>query len=143
MDDEQRPHPRADRILAAARACIGLRFRPQGRGPEGMDCLGLALFCCESLGLAVAPPAHWGLRAAGPEAVGPELARRGFLARPVPARIAGDLLLAAPGTRQLHFAICAGTGVIEADMGLRRVVERPFPWAWPIVAAWRFPLGDV
>lgn len=143
MANDLRPHPRADLILAAARTCLGVRFRPQGRTTEGLDCLGLALFCCETLGLGVPPPPAIGMRGCAPEEARRQLLLRGFALRPTGRALAGDLLVASPGALQLHFAIFTGAGVIEADMGLRRVVERPWPWALPIFDAWCFPTGEI
>ena len=61
-----------------------------------------------------------------------ELAALGFTTGDGP----GAILLAAPGPGQLHLGISTGSGMIHADCAARRVVDRPAPLAWPIVAAW-------
>ena len=53
---------------------------------------------------------------------------------------AGDLLLCVSGPGQLHLAIQVEGGIVHADAGLRRVVERPGEIPWPVVGAWR--LGE-
>lgn len=48
----------------------------------------------------------------------------------------GDLMLFAVGPMQFHIAIMTPGGFVHADAMLRRVVERPGPAPWPLVAAW-------
>ena len=110
---------RAARIVAAARATIGARFRPHGRDPAlGLDCVGVAV---------------WALAAAGAAAVLPEMLD-GLVA--CDGAAAGDLLLCRAGGG-LHLAIRTEAGVVHADAGLRRVVERPGAPPWSVLAAYR------
>lgn len=51
----------------------------------------------------------------------------------------GDVLLGVPANRQVHFAVRTPTGVIEAHIGLRRVIERPMASDEQWDCAWRFP----
>lgn len=124
---------RADpRIVARARALVGVRFRPQGRDPAaGLDCIGLA---AASLRVK-APAAGYALRGGSPAQLEEGLRAAGL--RPVRAARAGDLLVLAAGAAQLHLAIWTGTGIVHADAGLRRIVERPGPPPWPLLRAWR------
>lgn len=120
------------RIVVRARRLVGVRFRPQGRNAAtGLDCIGLA-----AAALRVAPPpADYALR--GGSMARLEARLRGAGLRPVAPARAGDLLILAAGAGQLHLAIWTGDGLIHADAGLRRIVERPGPAPWPLLAAWR------
>jgi cell wall-associated NlpC family hydrolase len=124
---------RAARIVAAARATIGARFRPHGRDPAlGLDCVGVAAWALAAGGWRGRVPAGYAL-AAGAAAVTPEMLAGLVMCD---GAAAGDLLLcrAAGG---LHLAIRTEAGVVHADAGLRRVVERPGAPPWPVLAAYR------
>lgn len=122
-------------VEAAARALIGVRFRAQGRDPAfGLDCVGLAAAALRAGGYAGPVPERYALRTGD---------ARGFAVAGLAAvdgTAPGDLLLLRPGPGQLHLAIRSADGIIHADAGLRRVVERPGAVPWPVVAAWR--VGD-
>jgi hypothetical protein len=123
----------ADEIVAAARALLGIRFRPQGRSPEsGLDCVGVV---AASIG-AERVPRDYALRGGSLERLGAELKSAGL--HRVDTMRAGDVLVLAAGPAQLHLGIFTGTGLVHGDAGLRRVVERPAPLPWPIVHIWRF-----
>lgn len=121
-------------IAARARACVGVRFRPQGRDPSlGLDCIGLAAI---ATGLVVVRSDYairgdhldrveFGLLAYGFEQVGGEELET------------GDILVFAAGPQQVHVAVLTDTGIVHADAGLRRVVERPLPLPWPVLSIWR------
>lgn len=121
-------------IARAARLCIGVRFRPQGRDPcHGLDCVGLA-------GMAfgrAALPQDYALR--GGDGVSIVAAITAFGLGAIDARDAreGDLLLLETGPRQFHLAVLTDAGFVHADAGLRRVVETPGRPRWPVLAAWR------
>lgn len=120
-------------IVRRARSLIGTRFRPQGRGRDGIDCVGLAAF---ALGLDERRvPQDYSLRGTSTAAVGKVLRACGL--EPVAIAAPGDLALFAPGPAQLHFAVMTGSGLVHADLGLGRVVERPLPAPWPLVGLWR------
>ena len=131
----------SEEIARAARGCVGARFRPQGRGADGLDCVGVA---------AVAFGGH--LRADGAGATMPSAAatRRRSARRssgpgcgrsPWMRRGEGDLLLLATGPGQWHFAVLTGDGFVHADARLRRVVETPGRPRWPVAGAWRIARG--
>lgn len=126
---------RADAIVARARACVGIRFRAQGRGPEGIDCIGLV---AASLGVE-GVRSDYTLRGGRAEDLAHELERAGL--RCVKARRAGDVLAMRAGPGQLHLGIWTGAGLVHADSGLRRVVERPGEVPWPIIGVWRQAAG--
>ena len=113
-----------------AREVIGAKFRLGGRDPRfGLDCVGLVAWALEA-----DAPAGYGLRGGVPERVMALLDAR--LAR-VDAVAPGDVLLFAAGPGQLHLAIASERGMIHADAGLRRVVERPGVTPWPVLGVWR------
>lgn len=117
--------------LVRAREALGTRFRLHGRGGrDGIDCVGLA-----GLAYGVAVPSGYRLRSGDAAQVARAVEAAGLVrvddARP------GDLLLVRSGPGQLHLAIASEDGVIHADAALRRVVERPGPVPWPVVARWR------
>ncbi|MGF1549185.1 MAG: peptidoglycan endopeptidase [Sphingomonadaceae bacterium] len=127
-----------EEIVARARACIGARFRPQGRDPaHGLDCIGVAMMAMD-LPRARAPR-YYNLRSSDPALVNREFSACGFL-RVVPkmARV-GDLLVTEVEGRQLHIVLLTPKGYLHADVRHRRVVEVPGPLPWPIVSAWRHP----
>ena len=123
---------RADEIVARARALVGTRVRPQGRSvANGLDCIGVA-----ALALDVADtPRDYRLRGGCVRRLAQGLAEAGLV--PTGAMAAGDVLLLQPGPAQLHLGIFTGTGLVHGDAGLRRVVERPLPFLWPILGIWR------
>jgi lipoprotein Spr len=116
--------------LARARAMIGVGFRPRGRTPTGLDCVGLAGW---AFGAAV--PGGYAMRSSDIARVH-AVARAAGL-REAEGRTPGDLVLLASGPGQLHLGIDSGTGLIHADAMLRRVVERPDPLPWPVIGRWR------
>ena len=118
-------------VVARARGCIGIRFRAQGRGREGLDCVGLVAV---ALGLEQVR-ADYALRSGAAEALATALRAAGL--RPVEERAPGDVLVMRVGPGQLHLAIWTGAGLVHADAGLRRVVELPGEIVWPVMSAWR------
>jgi lipoprotein Spr len=119
-------------IAARARSLVGVRFRPKGRSMTGgFDCVGLAA--------AAAGVAHvsddYALRGGDLETLGIDLRKAGF--RPCGAPIPGDVLVLRVGPEQLHLGIWTGGGLVHADAGLRRVVERPGEPPWPVIGIWR------
>ncbi len=120
-------------VVARARACIGVRFRPQGRDPRfGLDCVGLV---AHAYGHAVAE--GYALRTGDRARIERALAAAGLAPR-WPAR-PGDVGLYASGAGQLHLAIVTEGGIIHADAAARRVVERPGPAPWPVIGIWAKP----
>ena len=123
-----------DEIVARARVCVGVRFRPQGRDPMlGLDCIGVA---ASATGMNQVR-SDYALRGARLAEIEHELCDLGL--QPVPAEQAapGDILVLDAGPAQLHVAIFTGSGFVHADAGLRTVVERPCPVPWPILGVWR------
>ncbi len=119
-------------IVAAARACVGARFRLHGRSVAGgLDCVGVVACAYRLADL----PTGYALRGGDPDAVVALAAAHGF--RTTATARAGDLLLFAVGPFQHHLAITTDRGFVHADAGLRRVVETPGAPRWPVIARWR------
>lgn len=125
-----------DHVAAAALATVGARFRLHGRDPgEGLDCVGLAAHALAAGGWrGGAVPTGYAVR-------GGDRGRVAALLDAALVRCAGDgtgdILLVAAGPGQLHLAVRTERGIVHADAGLRRVVERPGPLPWPVIGAWR------
>lgn len=117
-----------------ARALVGTRFRPQGRGPEGLDCVGVVIATFELDRDAFRR--NYRLRGDHREEI--EAALRHHFGRvPAPEIRAGDLMLMSAGNRQLHLGVRTRDGFVHAHAGIGRVVETPGPPEWPVLASYR------
>lgn len=117
-----------------ARALVGTRFRAQGRGPEGLDCVGLVLEV-----FRIPPDAvrrDYALRGEGEGELKGQVMRF-FRTASAALQREGDLLLLAPAVDQLHLAVLTERGFVHAHAGLRRVVETPGAPAWPVLGVFR------
>jgi hypothetical protein len=119
----------AERALDRARTMLGTPFCLHGRDARGVDCVGLA-----GLAWGVEVPSGYAMRGTPRARIERALASLRFV--PAATNVPGAIVLGAPGPGQLHLAIATGRGVIHADAGLRRVVERDAPLGWPLIAAW-------
>ncbi|HEX8442093.1 MAG TPA: peptidoglycan endopeptidase [Allosphingosinicella sp.] len=125
-----------DEIAARARSLVGVRFRAQGRSPAtGLDCVGLV---AGALGVERAR-SDYALRGGNLGRLSQELEAAGLVR--VDGCRAGDVLVMRAGPEQLHLGIVTEAGLVHADAGLRRVVERPGAPEWPVLGSWRVP-GD-
>jgi len=121
-------------VVARARACVGARFRLQGRrAAEGLDCVGLAGAAFAIGGL----PRDYPLRGNATARVRTLAEAAGLRAINPDEAAAGDLLMVEAGPEQLHLLVLTDGGFVHADAGLRRVVETPGRPSWPVLAAWR------
>ncbi|HEX8445131.1 MAG TPA: peptidoglycan endopeptidase [Sphingomonas sp.] len=122
-------------VVARARACIGVRFRPQGRDPAfGLDCVGLI-----AVAGAVPPgrvPARYAMRGGTAAAIIATIGQAGL--RRIMVAEPGDVMLAEAGPRQFHLLMSTDIGFVHADAGIGRVVEVPGAVPWPVLAMWRF-----
>lgn len=121
---------RQDDIVAAARGCVGVRFRPMGRDVRfGLDCVGVA-----GIAFGRACPSGYAMRGGSAEAIAERI--DGFGLDRVTAAGPACLALIAAGMGQFHLAVLTDTGFVHADARLGRVVETPgMPGG--IVALWR------
>lgn len=118
-------------VAARALALVGTRFRLHGRDVAGgLDCVGVVALAC---GVA-SVPSGYALRGGDVARVAAAIDTR--LARG-DGRVVGDVLLFSVGAGQLHLGIATARGVVHADAGLRRVVERPGVAPWVLIGAWR------
>jgi murein DD-endopeptidase / murein LD-carboxypeptidase len=118
-------------IEAVARALVGARFRLHGRDPAtGLDCVGVV-----AVATGVEAPRGYALRGGCAAEVTKALLAHGFVA--VGEARAGDVLLMRTGPAQLHLGVKTESGLVHADAGLRRVVERPGVPEWEVLGIWR------
>jgi murein DD-endopeptidase / murein LD-carboxypeptidase len=131
------PTPRWPDIVAAARACVGTRFRPQGRVPGlGLDCVGVVLVAAAAAGVLPARVPAYRLGGTPPDVDG-VFAACGASA--VDAALPGDVLVLVPAPGQRHFGVVTALGLVHAHAGLDRVVEGPVDPDWRVTGAWRLP----
>ncbi|WP_416909314.1 MAG: peptidoglycan endopeptidase [Polymorphobacter sp.] len=130
-------------VVAAARACVGTPFRPQGRVPGlGLDCVGVALAAARAAGGAAR---DWPLppyRLGGDHDASMLATLQAIGCTPVDRGEPGDLLVLAPRPRLRHLGILTGSGLVHAHAGLGRVVEGPISADWQQVGHWRLPGVD-
>ena len=120
-----------ERAAAAARRCVGARFRAHGRDAAGgLDCVGVAAIALRAAGWRGAVPGDYALRTGAMIEV-PDGLRR------CDGAAVGDVLLCRVAATQLHLLVRVPEGTVHADVAARRVVERPGVPPWPVVAAWR------
>jgi cell wall-associated NlpC family hydrolase len=122
-------------VVARARELVGVRFRPQGRrSDQGLDCVGLVAAAAQLPPDLV--PSDYAMHDAAPDGLSDLYAPHVRSIAPEEAK-AGDILLVKAGSGHHHFVVLVDGGYIHADSGMRRVVERPGPVPWPVLAAWR------
>jgi hypothetical protein len=102
---------------------------------DGVDCIGVV---AHALGLtADAAPRDYSFRGGSVDAIDAALRALGLQPCAEEAGAPGDILAFRPAPEQLHLAVSTGAGFVHADAGLRRVVERPLPPPWHVLARWR------
>ena len=102
-----------------ARGLLGTRFRPQGRGESGLDCVGLVLATFDIPADKVRR--NYSLR--GDYRAEIERALETFFQRVDAGRERpGDVMLLQVAADQLHLAVRTGAGFVHAHAGIGRVV---------------------
>jgi cell wall-associated NlpC family hydrolase len=127
-------------LAAAARACVGARFRLQGRNPAtGLDCIGLVIWSAQRCGLTL-PDASDYLLSDTPARLDAALLQASLKQIDPRVLAAGDMVRLLSGGQPLHLAIYGDATLIHADARLRKVVEHRLTadWRERIVAAYRF-----
>lgn len=119
---------------ARARALVGTRFRAQGRGEGGLDCIGVVL---ATFGIpAEAARDDYALR--GDHLAEVRRSLDAFFRRIAPRMLrAGDVMLLRPADAQVHLAVRTDRGFVHAHSALRRVVETPGEPQWPLLGVYR------
>jgi murein DD-endopeptidase / murein LD-carboxypeptidase len=120
---------------ARARALVGTRFRPQGRGEGGLDCIGVVLIT-----FAIAPELvrrDYRLKGKHHFATLRTAVERHFRRVPRTQLRSGDVMLLAAGNEQPHLAIRTPGGFVHAHAGVGRVVETPGDPEWALLAVYR------
>lgn len=119
---------------ARARELVGARFRPQGRGAEGIDCVGVVL---TTFGIAPANVrSDYRLRGVHEAEVLQSLGRYFRRVRPRELR-AGDVMALRVRGDQSHLAVRTESGFVHAHAGIGRVVETPGMPEWPLIGVYR------
>lgn len=132
----------AEKIIAAAMACINTPFVHQGRVPGvGLDCAGLGIICARAIGVEVTDFKGY-----------PRLPFDGMLKKmfdeqphlrevPRAEMQAGDVLLMRISTAPQHVAVYVGGGfMVHAYQAIGKVVQQRLDESWrnKIIAVYRF-----
>jgi cell wall-associated NlpC family hydrolase len=124
------------RAFAAARAMVGVRFRPQGRDPgTGLDCVGLVWAAYAAAGCTLRSPRDYPLRGWSEGRIVAALAAAGF--RVVTDVRDGDVALIALPAGQFHLGLIGVDRMVHAHAGLKRVVETPLGDGFLSTTRWR------
>ena len=120
---------------ARARSLVGVRFRAQGRGEGGLDCIGLVT---NTFGISSESVRRdYRIRGSGNlEALRTALNEHFRRVARTEVRT-GDVMLLAAGENQPHLAVRTDAGFVHAHAGIRRVVETPGYPEWPLLAVYR------
>ena|SRR4249919_1584542 len=119
---------------ARAQALVGTRFRAQGRGENGLDCVGVVLATFDIPEGAVRR--DYCLRGDHLSEIRAELDCH-FRRIPRTELRPGDVMLLDAGEQRAHLAVRTGRGFIHAHAGIRRVVETPGDPQWPVLGVYR------
>lgn len=124
----------ADQLVAQARMLCDVPWRHQGRGKNGVDCIGLVVTACKNAGLDLASYLNISDDHSYGVLPSPELLERvQRYCTPIEKEIPGCLLFFSfPGDRHpRHFAIYTASGtMIHATSGEGRVVEHGYRGHW-------------
>lgn len=134
-----------EQAFAAARAMLGVRFRPQGRdAARGLDCVGLIWAAYAAAQVPLRAPVGYPLRGWRGLRIAAALEESGLVRvceLGQTGRRIGDVLLCGLGAGQCHLGLGGTASVIHAHARLGRVVESPWDADWAEAAVWRVPDG--
>ena len=116
-----------------------MRFRPQGRGVHGIDCVGVIVAAAHAVNAELKVRSDYQMgRVDFPDVV--ECLQNSLCARiPIMTACEGGLFLSRPDWAQAHFAVKVPGGLVEVHLGLRRVVDRSIALDEQFQSAWRLP----
>lgn len=117
-----------------AQALVGTRFRAQGRGEGGIDCVGVVLSTFDIPANEVRR--DYRLRGDHLREIC-ETLKAYFRRIPATRLRAGDVMVLNAGDGQIHLAVRTGPGFVHAHAGILRVVETPGLPQWPLLGAYR------
>lgn len=116
-------------VIEAARKYLGVPFKHQGRSPLGLDCVGLVILVCRTLGLRPGRPAPQDYGRMPTAALLAQVRKHCIeLEAPEPGCM---ILIRFP--RELlcqHAALCTGQNLIHAYSTSRKVVEHGYRMHW-------------
>jgi hypothetical protein len=118
---------------------MNVRFKRHGRNYSGVDCWGVVVVTCRSLGLAVADDATYGPHP--PPELAKKLLEHTGIRKPVRQMRAGDLVLIKLDGADIHVGIigqnAAALSLISCSLVTRKVSEHSLQgFPHPIVAAY-------
>ncbi len=116
-----------DRVIAEARTWLNVPFRHQGRDGHGIDCVGLPIVVCQSLGLL---DQRFDVANYGRLPSGELVTRLQAVCRPIEKAVPGSLIVIAWSRLAAHVAICAGETMIHAYERIGRVIEHGYRGRW-------------
>ena len=119
---------------ARAQALVGTRFRKQGRGEGGLDCIGVVLATYEIRPDCVRR--NYSLRGEHLDELTAELDRHFRRIGKSEAR-PGEVMLLSIAENQLHLAVRTARGFVHAHAGIGRVVETPGDPPWRVLGIYR------
>lgn len=130
---------RGDDMVAAARQCLGTRFRHQGRSAQhGLDCVGLIIVSAQAAGIQTRDMFGYG-RQPQHDDFGRYLRKNGLYSVDTP--LPGDVGVFDFGHGAQHAALFTPQGIIHAYAPARKVIEHGFraPWPQQLWGTFRFP----
>src|SRR5438309_3504468 len=117
-----------------ARALVGVRFRPQGRSGDGLDCVGVIIRTFDM----DADAARRNYRLRGDHRAELEAGLLSEFRRVARTQLRlGDVMLMRVADDQLHLGVRTRGGFVHAHAGLGVVVETPGMPDWPVLSAYR------
>lgn len=128
----------AEQIIAAARSALGVPFVHQGRSTAGMDCAGLVVHVCKTLGIAHVDAVGYSRNPYS------GMLESSLDAQPCFERVTtlqpGAVLLMRFSKEPQHLAIFTGDTIIHSYSTVGKVCEHRLAdvWAARIVRAYRF-----
>lgn len=135
--------PCPETILSAARLWLGTPWRHQGRGPGGVDCVGLIVRVARDLGLSDYDLTGYDRRARGVGFL--EHFEANLVSVPIADAQPADILVFADQAYPCHCGFLShwrgAAHVIHAHALRRKVIEEPYAGEWrqKVKRAYRFP----